>query len=70
MNPDLPPNENETRPCAYPGCGGTQTFMLKADIAGSRYGLGTERGTIWPIPQLPAWLCDQNREHYELSGHE
>ena len=60
------PNENETRPCVHPGCNGTQKFMLNASIAGSQAGIGTERGTIWGANRQPAWICDKNREHYEL----
>jgi hypothetical protein len=60
------PNENETRPCPQSGCNGTQTFKLNAPIPGSQAGIGTEHGTIWPIERQPAWICDKNREHYEL----
>jgi hypothetical protein len=60
------PNENETRRCPNPGCDGIHTFMLKARIAGSQAGIGTPNGDIWAIPQQPAWLCNKNREHYEL----
>jgi hypothetical protein len=60
------PNENETRPCSHPGCKGTQTFKLKAPIAGSQGGIGTPHGNIWGAERQPAWICDQNREHYEL----
>ena len=40
--------------------------MPKAPIAGSQAGIGTPNGDIWAIPQQRAWLCNKNREHYEL----
>jgi hypothetical protein len=58
------PNENETRPC--PHCDGTQTFMRNAHLPGSQAGPSSERGPIWANEKQPAWICDKNREHFEL----
>jgi hypothetical protein len=44
--------------------------MLKASIANSQYGLGTPSGTIWPVDEQAAWICDKDREHYELTKDE
>ena len=63
------PSENDTRPCKYPGCNGTQTFESYASIAGSQVGTGTNGGEIIRgTKRQPAWVCNKNREHYELAN--
>jgi hypothetical protein len=62
------PSENETRPCTYPKCMGTQTFQRNANIAGSNYIITAKDGTHgYPVPKPAlAWLCDNDRKHYEI----
>ena len=63
------PTENETRPCTHPGCNGTQMFRLNAPIPGSVGGpASTETGTGFPGNRQPPWMCDKERDHYELTG--
>ena len=64
------PRDNETRPCEYPKCEGTQTYRVDAKRHGSRAGKGTPSGTVWemsdqPVSDQPAWICDANLDHID-----
>jgi len=54
------PNENESRPCLHLGCTGTQTYRLNAaPVLWHTKNSGKER--------QDAWVCDKNREHFDLA---
>jgi hypothetical protein len=65
---EVMPTENESRPCTHKGCSGTQRFTRNAGVANSYSLFRMSDGTYQPRVPTPAWawLCDQNREHYEI----
>lgn len=60
------PNENETRPCST--CDGLMRLTRDSLFAGGQAGMADPKTgiVIWPFGSQPAWVCDKNREHYEL----
>jgi hypothetical protein len=60
-------SEPQKRKCNRQGCKGTQTLTENADVPGSRTVLTADDGTLgYPYPRTTAWMCDLNREHYDL----